>query len=98
MLRITQKAIQRLQHMRDRRGLPDNYAVRIYPQADGTNCGHSVAMTFCTRPGAADTLVQREGTDFYVHPDASAALTGAVIDVAPCNLDDRDLLIRQSAP
>ena len=82
MIRITRKAIEHLQRMRRRRGLPNDYVMRIYPQADGTNCDHSVAMTFCSRPGAADTLVQREGTDFYVHPDASAALTGAVIDVA----------------
>lgn len=94
MVQITQEATGVVQTMREQRGIPDDYGLRVY--SDNTDDGQqAIRLGFADEPFEGDQVTEAESARVFVAPDLADALADVVIDVDEAGEETR-LVLRPS--
>jgi hypothetical protein len=97
MLQITPEATGVVRAMREERGIPDEYGLRVY--SDTTDDGQqAIRLGFADEPFEGDQVNEggagaaEEATRVFVSPDLAEALDDIVIDVDEAEAETRLVL------
>lgn len=93
MLQITPEATGVVRAMREERGIPDEYGLRVY--SDTTDDGQqAIRLGFADEPFEGDQVNEgaAESTRVFVSPDLADALDEIVIDVDQAGAETRLVL------
>jgi Fe-S cluster assembly iron-binding protein IscA len=94
MLQITPEATGVVRAMREERGIPDEYGLRVY--SDTTDDGQqAIRLGFADEPFEGDQITEApadENTKVFVSPDLADALDDIVIDVDEAGTETRLVL------
>jgi Fe-S cluster assembly iron-binding protein IscA len=94
MVQITQEATGVVQTMREQRGIPDDYGLRVY--SDNTDDGQqAIRLGFADEPFEGDQVTEGERARVFVAPDLADALADVVIDVDEAG-EETKLVLRPS--
>jgi Fe-S cluster assembly iron-binding protein IscA len=78
MLSITSSAANVLDNIREQRGVPEGFVVRVSPNE--TPNGLEIQVGFAPGPAEGDQVTETEGTTLCVDPDLAEPLDHTVID------------------
>ncbi|HEX6311992.1 MAG TPA: hypothetical protein VF152_10230 [Acidimicrobiia bacterium] len=91
MLQITPEATGVVRAMREERGIPDEYGLRVY--SDSTDDGQqAIRLGFADEPFEGDQVTEGESARVFVSPDLAEALEDIVIDVDQAGEETRLVL------
>jgi Fe-S cluster assembly iron-binding protein IscA len=91
MLQLTPEANGVVRAMREERGIPDEYGLRVY--SDSTDDGQqAIRLGFADEPFEGDKVTEDEAARVFVSPDLAEALDDIVIDVDQAGEETRLVL------
>jgi Fe-S cluster assembly iron-binding protein IscA len=91
MLQITPEATGVVRAMREERGIPEDYGLRVY--SDSTDDGQqAIRLGFADEPFEGDQVNEGDAAKVFVSPDLAEALEDIVIDVDQAGEETRLVL------
>lgn len=78
MLSMTSSAADVVDTIREEQGVPESFALRVFPE--DTPDGTQIQLAFTSTPAEGDLVTETEGTKVYVSSELVEPLAEAVID------------------